>query len=351
MSNYSWSIQAGGLITAGLGTNSVTVNWVVAGKKALRVNYSNAAGCYATNTTIDSINVIAAPTPSISGAASVCDGASSTYTTQLGMNNYTWNVSGGTITSGAGTYQITVNWTTVGNNTISVNYENASGCSAASPATKSVNVLNPPLPTISGLANTCQNTTTTYTTESGMSSYNWTVTGGTITAGAGTYQITVNWATTGSKTITVNYKNAGGCQAVTATTYNVTVNAIPSNPTITGSLTACAGSTGNTYTTESSMSNYTWTIQSGGIITSGLGTNQVTVNWNTAGKREIRVTYSNAAGCYVSSAAFDSVTVNSITTPAITGSTTACVGATNITYTTQAGMNNYDWLAEPEHIR
>jgi PKD-like domain len=55
-------------------------------------------------------------------------------------------------------------------------------------------------------------------------------------------------------------------------------------------------STGNVYTTEAGMSNYTWTIV-GGIITSGTGTNSVIVTWNAVGAQSISVTYTAVNGC------------------------------------------------------
>ena len=48
----------------------------------------------------------------------------------------------------------------------------------------------------------------------------------------------------------------------------VTVNALPV-PTITGPAPACVGTTGNVYTTESGMTNYTWTVSGGGSVTAG----------------------------------------------------------------------------------
>lgn len=58
--------------------------------------------------------------------------------------------------------------------------------------------------TINGNANTCSGNVTTYTTPSGGcgTTYNWTVTGGTILSGQGTNTITVQW--TGNAVGTVN---------------------------------------------------------------------------------------------------------------------------------------------------
>ncbi len=91
------------------------------------------------------------------------------------------------------------------------------------------------VPTISGTNSICNHSTgNIYTTETGKSSYIWTVTGGTITDGTGTNAITVTWNTDGAQTVSANYTNSFGCTAVSATVYNVTVKAAPS-PVITGS--------------------------------------------------------------------------------------------------------------------
>ena len=65
--------------------------------------------------------------------------------------------------------------------------------------------------------------------------------------------------------------------------------------TITGPTTACAGVGGYTYTTESGMFNYVWTVSSGGTITYGSGTNSITVTWNSAGSETVMVTYTGAS--------------------------------------------------------
>ena len=62
-------------------------------------------------------------------------------------------------------------------------------------------------------------------------------------------------------------------------------------PTITGPDTACAGVGGYIYITEPGMTNYHWTISAGDTITSGNGTNSITVTWNSAGSDTVNVTY------------------------------------------------------------
>jgi gliding motility-associated-like protein len=85
---------------------------------------------------------------------------------------------------------------------------------------------------------------------------------------------------------------------VSGQTATITVNSLPT-PTITGTSTLCEGSTGIIYSTQSGMSNYVWTVSSGGAISSGSTTNSITVDWSltSAGTQTVSVNYQNTNGC------------------------------------------------------
>jgi gliding motility-associated-like protein len=345
MSNYVWTVSSGGTITAGAGTQQITVTWNTAGANTVTVNYQNANSCTATTPTSYNVTVNALPVPTITGSNSVCHNTTQIYTTEAGMSNYVWTVSvGGTITSGgsATDNNVTVTWSTVGAQTVGVTYSNAAGCSATAPTSLGITVKPLPVPTITGQASVCQNSSVVYSTEAGMSGYAWTVTGGTITAGAGTRQITVTWNSVGAQTVSVNYVGSNSCSAASATVYPVTVNALPV-PTITGSNSVCVGTTGVTYSTEAGMSNYVWTVSSGGTITAGAGTQQITVTWNTAGAQSVTVNYQDANGCSAASPSSFSISVNqvdvtlAVNPPASPTNTKVCVGM-SVTYQATASL-------------
>jgi hypothetical protein len=269
---------------------------------------TTAAGCYDIRPVTVTINPL--PTPTITGLAATPTLSSTVYTTQAGMNAYSWSVSlGGKITAGgtATDNTATVKWNTAGSQSVSVNYSNANTCTAASPAVYNVTVGD--LPTITGPTPICVNTTNNvYFTEPGMTAYTWTVsTGGTITVGAGTSSVTVTWNTAGAQTVTVNYTNGIGFRPLTSTSKDITVNSLPV-PTIAGSSLVCVGTIGSVYTTESGMTAYTWSV-TGGTITAGVGTDAVTITWNTAGTQTVSVNYTNATGCMAASSKEESVTV------------------------------------------
>jgi hypothetical protein len=96
-----------------------------------------------------------------------------------------------------------------------------------------ITVYPAPVPAINGPSAACENSTgNMYVTESGMTGYNWSVTGGTITAGSGTSLITVTWNEVGTQSVSVTYISSQGCAAQNPAVYPVIVNPIPPAPTI-----------------------------------------------------------------------------------------------------------------------
>jgi uncharacterized membrane protein len=360
MTNYIWSVSSGGTITAGgsATSNTVTVTWNTTGAQTASVNYTNANGCTALTPTVYNITVNSLPTPTITGPTSIC--ATSTgnvYTTQAGMTNYIWSVSsGGTITAGgsATSNTVTVTWNTTGAQTVNVNFNNSSGCSALVPTVYPITVNALPVPSITGSSTVCVGSAgNVYTTQAGMANYIWNIAaGGTITAGGTTTDntVTVTWNTAGSQTVNVNYTNTNGCTAVSSTAYNVTVNPLPV-PTITGQNSICVNSGDYNYTTEAGMTNYIWTISSGGIINYGIGTNQIQVSWINAGPQTVSVTYTSAAGCNPSTPSILTITVNPMPGPAgsITGTATVCAGSNGVAYSVYPIPNTttYVWAMPP----
>ena len=155
-----------------------------------------------------------------------------------------------------------------------------------------------------------------------------------------------SYTTPSISTTTIYYAEArnttSGCLSSTRTAVTATVNPVPV-PSLTGPMTACAGSTGNVYTTDAGMTNYTWNVSAGGTVTSGGGTtnNTVTITWNTVGPKTVSVNYTDSNGCTGVSPSVFNVTISSQPTPTITGSASVCQGGTTgYTYTTQTGMSN-----------
>ncbi|MCK9203183.1 MAG: T9SS type A sorting domain-containing protein [Bacteroidales bacterium] len=356
MLNYSWQVSPGGTVTSG-GTpssSSVTVNWNSVGPNTVSVNYTTPSGCTAISPTIYNITVGERPTPTISGPATACPGsANNVYMTQSGMTNYAWVVSPGGIITAGGTSTsniAVVTWNGPGAQTISVNYNNIQGCAALTATTYAVFVELLPVPALTGPDTVCQNTAENiYATETGMSNYIWTVSGGGVVTSGGTITsptITVQWILPGTQSVQVNYTNFTGCQTVSPGTFSVTVNTLPI-PSITGDDSVCSGTSGHFYMTETGMTNYEWSVSEGGEILSGAGTPVIEVRWNLPGTDSVNVNYTDTYGCPATIPSGLGILVLSRPAPVITGPDFACIGTPGYLYLTEPGMMDYVWDISP----
>ena len=114
--------------------------------------------------TVTGSSCVAISSVTLSGDDSVSTGATESYVaTPVGgsaATSYLWTVSGGTITSGAGTASVIVQWTTVGSKSISVTVNNCANL--AKSATKAVTVTAPTC-TGTGTINVISGANGTYT--------------------------------------------------------------------------------------------------------------------------------------------------------------------------------------------
>ncbi|MEI7662297.1 MAG: T9SS type A sorting domain-containing protein [Bacteroidota bacterium] len=202
---------------------------------------------------------------------------------------------------------------------------------------------------ITGPASVCQGQTgVVYSVPAitNATSYTWTVpTGGSITAGAGTNSITVSYSPTAvSGNVTVTGTNS--CATGPTGSLAVTVYTQPV-PTIVGTNTLCAGSGTYAYSTEPGMSNYSWSVSTGGMIVSGTGTNTIQIVWSAAGAQTVSVSYTNGNGCQAAAPTVYNVTVNgyAATPGAITGIATLCAGTHGVPYSVApvTGALSYVW--------
>ncbi len=100
----------------------------------------------------------------------------------------------------------------------------------------------------------------------------------------------------------------------------------------------CVNSTGNVFT-ASGGTTYLWSTPTGTTITSGNGTNTITVDWGVTGGT-VYVTNTDAVGCFSDSV---SCTVN-VSTPPTAAFDTASVGFTyNFTDMSTGGATNWLW--------
>lgn len=167
----------------------------------------------------DDIMITHYPTinPDITGEADLCEGASGiVYTASTGFSPYTWSVPGGNITAGQGTNAITVDWTTTGNQTITLDCQNINGCAASQAYPVSVNPN--PLVAFTQPDPTCLNIPPFEL--NGATPLGGVFSGTGVTAGFFDPAIGV-----GTYPITYDYTDANGCSG--SDVKSITVNDIP----------------------------------------------------------------------------------------------------------------------------
>jgi hypothetical protein len=317
---YTWAVPPGSVITAGSNTNTITVTFG---------NASGTVSVYGTNTCGNgtsstlSVTVNLAPVPTINGISSMCvNSGFYYYNTETGMSNYAWGISpGGTITWGQGTNQIQVTWNASGNQSVNVNYLNASGCFAASPTVLPVNVT--PVPdnagNITGTGSVCAGITGVPYSVAPINNavvYVWTLpAGATIASGEWTNSITVDFALDASSgNITVYGNNMCGNGGISSP-FAVSVTPLPGPAgTISGDESVCIGDMGINYSVApvANATSYIWALPPGATIASGANTNNIMIDFSeTSVSGVLTVTGTNTCGNGTISPDF-SVTVNPV---------------------------------------
>ncbi|MCX6252057.1 MAG: T9SS type A sorting domain-containing protein [Bacteroidetes bacterium] len=331
MTNYIWAISAGGTITGGSTTNTITVTWGTAGAQTISINYTNPNGCTATVPVVYPVTVNPTTIPVITGTTDLCINTGYyNYTTQAGMINYIWTISGGgTITNGMGTNVLQVLWNSVGAQTVSVIFTNGSNlCTAPNPTVLPVNVNGLPdaAGTITGTATVCAGAAgVVYSvpTINNAVTYVWTLpTGATIASGSGTNSITVNFANNASSGNITVYGNSICGNGATSSPFAVNVTQVPATAgTITGTPAVCIGATGVVYSVDpiANATSYNWTIPNDVTITGGFNSNSITVDfYPTAVSGNFSVAGTNSCGDGTASPDY-AVSVNPVPpTPVIT---------------------------------
>jgi len=311
MLSYAWTVSAGGTITSGLLTNSITVTWNGSGAQSVAVNYTDIHGCRPSLASSMEVTVSALIPVSVSigvSQNSVCQGTQVTFTATA--------VNPGTIP----VYQWKVNGQDAGSNAPLFTYTPANGdvvvcqltsnvpCAGGNPATSNpITMIVNPMPSIyqvtGGGAYCSGGNGVGVQLSSSQTGFDYILlrdyqpTGITL---PGTGALLSFGLQTIQGTYTVQAINlATGCGDNMNGSAIVLVNQVPF-PLVTGPTLVAAGSSGHVYTTEASMMNYTWTTSSAGVITGG-GTatdNTATVTWNTVGLQWIRVNYTDPlTGC------------------------------------------------------
>ncbi|HKR03651.1 MAG TPA: hypothetical protein VJY62_03370, partial [Bacteroidia bacterium] len=211
--NGSVNVASGGIWLGGSGIfspDNITLNAnytpsaseLISGNLQLMLVTTGNYSCPA-DTDVIVITISQNPVPSVSGNMSICENSTQVYTAPFVSNiNYLWSVTGGNIMA-TNTNSITVQWGNSGNGIIMLTETNTDGCDSSIMVPV---VINPnPVPVINGPQSVCTTTISQYTVANPVAgnSYNWSVTGGSISGASNNSSVNVQWSTAGNATITV----------------------------------------------------------------------------------------------------------------------------------------------------
>jgi subtilisin-like proprotein convertase family protein len=293
------------------------------------VEVTNASGC---KTIFAGIPFVVTPLPvieAITGTNNVCVNS----TTQL------LNATGGGVWLSSNPAVATVSSTGMvtglssGTTTISYTVTNTNNCSDKSVLVFTVNDL-PVVAATSGPTAVCVGNTITLantTTITAPATAAWTSSDITIATVSSSKKVT--GVSAGVVTISYLVTNGFGCSK--ANTYAVTINALPVLAKITGDTVLCAN---GTTILRNNTPGGVWTSNSKPIATIDPSTGVVT--GVAAGTSPILYTYTNTNGCV--SSVLQTVAVNPVPVPTLTGKNPICLNDVEI-YTTQTGQTNYTW--------
>jgi PKD repeat protein len=291
MTSYNWTGPGGWTSSAQNATRS-GATLAMAGNYTLTVTDSN--NVTASNTT----NVIVNATPTANFSANVPSGCAPlivqfTDTSTGNPTGWSWNFGDGSnSTAQSPSHQ----YNNAGTYTVSLNVSNACGSNTT---TKSNYITVYPLPdcTITAPAAVCALSTgnTASVPSAGVNAtYNWSITGGTITAGNNTTQITWTAGAGASANISVTITNGNGCTC--SSSQLVTINALP-NATASSNSPVCEGATIELYGGPSGMASYNWTGPNG--FSSSLQSPSIP-NATLAMAGNYTLTVTNSNGCTAS---------------------------------------------------
>ncbi len=268
---YTWSVS-GGIITAGAGTNCITVLWGPMGNGTVNVTETTPDTCVGVDSSC--VKIIASPVASFTANTNVCLNSPVNFlNTSTGAVTYWWDF-GDAATSNLVHPQHA--YSTPGSYTVTLVAYNQCGC--ADSAQQVINVGSDPGPVIECPATVCAFDQECYSTPSGCPGavYTWIVTGGTPIGPTNTASLCVQWGAGPMGTISLIITGCGGTCPDTTTAI---VPIVSPTANIAGPNPVCLGAIG-TYTLPTWPGvYYNWSLSGGGTIIGGLNTQALTIQW------------------------------------------------------------------------
>jgi len=327
---YNWNLSSGGTLTEN--GNTATINWTTSGTHTLIITPTNDCGSGSSRQVTVTVNDVPQQPSSFVGNTTVCIGTETYSVVGQANTNYIWSLSGGGALNFLGN-TATVNWTTAGTYILTASPSNI--CGIGTPRTVTINVVNvPQQPTsIIGIDTVCIGSQSYLTTPQTGVNYAWTLSGGGSVLPNGN-QVSVNWTTAGTHTLTILPSNS--CGSGQTLSKIIVVTSTNSGITgVSGDNEVCLGIENYSVANISGF-NYTWSLSSGGNLTTL--NNTVFVNWTSSGFHTLAVTTSD--GCN------NAITVEVEDLPAqpqpIQGNSVVCLGQNSYFVPSENGVN-YTW--------
>ncbi len=330
---YVWNVSGGLIITHNQDWSEVLVQWSDGSNGKLQVIKRNIYGCES-DTFTQLITILPRPPKtSFSGKTVSCYNSIETYSVDKpdAKSQYIWNVDRGSISNATGT-SVDVHWN-IGDadtGTVKLVEINSAGCPGDTAYLKVV-IDHPRIDSILGPQSVCPNARNIdywIWKPSARHTYNWIITGGKQASGGQTDKIQVNWGNRGTGSVGAYAVSTFGCHSDTAILPVVIDYQLKTAP-IKGDTSVCAFSKAVVYQTQYVRnSSFDWKIL-GGTITSGQGSNRITVDWDTARTAVLQViqtAYDSINGIPCVATALELlVYIHPVpTTGAITGPKTIC---------------------------
>lgn len=359
--SYTWTVPASlGTIASGQGTNSITVDYACGATSGLISVVANNA-CGSSISRSMTVNIVAIGTPgTINGLTTISypqTGVTYSVAAISGATAYNWTVPiGASITSGQGSNSIIVDYTCGAfSGNLGVTASNTCGSGGTNSVSVTVTTSTPTMTgAISGVNNLpagVSGMSYSISSVSGATSYLWTVPSGVnIVSGQGTTSIHTDY-TCSAVSGNIGVSSVNGCGTSSERTLSVTVNTAPAQPAaITGGNSVPYGGNGIIYSisTVTGATSYTWSYTgTGATITSGQGTNSITVDFDcSATNGNISVTAANACAVQSSPRTLGITIAGTIPTPGvITGITNPLKGQITTAYSVipVQGATVYTW--------
>ena len=301
---YQWW-AFNGLINGTSSANSVSITWLAPGKANAKLVQYNTNNCPSDTATIN-VWVSKPSTPPIAGPITICPNSNrieyKVSTFQAG-SSFQWYVTGGTIVSvGAGSVKI--NWGGAGIGQVKVIEKNRFGCLGDTvylAVDKTYKLIGA---NIIGDTSICEFTKNVIYTVPliNNTTYNWSITGGTITSGQLTHQITVDWGVSATGSLTVYESSFDSVNSIPCisdpTSRIINIRLFPIANKINGDFEVCQNpSSGNFNVNGYAKSSYLWSINSDTNNIVGQSTNAILYSYLQFGNFKVRVIETTEYGC------------------------------------------------------